>query len=167
MKQGAGETGLPGPSTPGEPRGTADIDEGRLVAALLAAAGRSGSEADACGRIHPRPGRPVEQPGRGRLQLPPSHLSGVHGRPSPDGQRLSQSAGQAGRDDPERWREVLLLAGAKVARGTPYAAWSLVTTSVRRPVEMSRPTRPPTPTGGWRCWPGNCWWRPASSGTCG
>jgi formylglycine-generating enzyme required for sulfatase activity len=42
------------------------------------------------------------------------------------------------RSEPERWREVLLLAGARVARSTPYAAWSLLSRLCPQPCDPER-----------------------------
>ncbi len=105
--------------------GTADIDEAQLVGALLAAADNPDL----------RPGRIVEYI-RDRAGLPINRGERVYGFPHRTFQeylaaryltenRFPTELVRLVRGEPERWREVLLLAGAKVARGAPFAAWSL------------------------------------------
>lgn len=106
--------------------GSADIEEGTLVAALLQASGDPDLKA----------GRVVEYI-RDRAGLLTNRGEGVYGFPHRTFQEYlaARYLTRTGfpklvvehvRLEPERWREVLLLAGAKVARGTPFAAWSLV-----------------------------------------
>jgi formylglycine-generating enzyme required for sulfatase activity len=109
-----------------EPTGAADIEERQLVSALLWAS----NDLDA------RPARAVEYI-RDRAGLLTNKGEGVYSFPHRVFQEYLAARHltetkfpgllvQLVRSDAERWREVLLLAGAKVARGTPYAAWTLV-----------------------------------------
>jgi formylglycine-generating enzyme required for sulfatase activity len=106
--------------------GVADIDESDLVEALL----RATDDPDI------RPARVVEYV-RDRAGLLANHGEGVYSFPHRTFQEYLAARHltatnfpsllvQLVREEPERWREVLLLAAAKVARGTPYAAWTLV-----------------------------------------
>lgn len=107
--------------------GTADIAEGALVVALRHAAQDPDLKQER-----------VIQYMRDRAGLLTNRGEGIYSFPHRTFQEylaaryLTENGFPNGlvklvRTDPERWREVLLLAGAKVARGTPYAAWSLVT----------------------------------------
>ena len=109
-----------------EPQGVADIEQDQLVAALLTAADDP----------ELKPARVVEYI-RDRAGLLTNKGEGVFSFPHRTFQEymaaryLTETSFPSllvklVKEDPERWREVLLLAGAKVARGTPYAAWSLV-----------------------------------------
>ena len=102
----------------------ADIPEEMLVAALLRVAGGSVHHAQVLEYIRDRAGLIINRgehvygfPHRTFQEyLAARHLT-VTGFPA----KLVELA----RADPERWREVLLLAGARAAR-TPFAAWALV-----------------------------------------
>ncbi len=106
--------------------GTADIEEATLVAAMLRASGDPDLRA----------GRVLEYI-RDRAGLLTNRGEGIYSFPHRTFQEylaaryltrasFPKQLVQLVRDDAERWREVCLLAGAKVARGTPFAAWSLV-----------------------------------------
>jgi formylglycine-generating enzyme required for sulfatase activity len=121
-----------------ETTGAADIAESHLVAALL----RATHDPDM------RPARVVEYV-RDRAGLLTNQGEGIYSFPHRTFQEylaarhLTDSGFpnllvQLVRDDAERWREVLLLAAAKVARGTPYAAWALVAKLCPRPCTMER-----------------------------
>ncbi len=108
-----------------DPQGAADIKEGELVAALMSAV----KDPDV------RHARVIEYI-RDRAGLLSNKGDGVYSFPHRTFQEYmaARYLTESGfpdllvklvKQDPERWREVLLLAGAKVARGTPYAAWSL------------------------------------------
>jgi formylglycine-generating enzyme required for sulfatase activity len=107
--------------------GTADIRQERLVTALLNAAP---SKAD----IKPKL---LEEYLRDRAGLLASHDEGLYQFPHRTFQeylaachltvdRFPDELSRLLRTDPSRWREVTLLAAAKVARGTPESVWSLV-----------------------------------------
>ncbi|MCB9150918.1 MAG: SUMF1/EgtB/PvdO family nonheme iron enzyme [Caldilineaceae bacterium] len=109
-----------------EATGTADINEAMLVAMLL----RATNDRDL------RPARVLEYI-RDRAGLLSHRAEGVYSFPHRTFQeylaaryltrvRFPNLLVQLVQQDAERWREVLLLAGAKVARGTPYSGWSLV-----------------------------------------
>lgn len=109
-----------------ESTGAADIEERHLVSALLWVT----NDPDV------RPARAVEYI-RDRAGLLMNKGDGIYSFPHRVFQEylaarhLTESGFpgllvQLVRTDAERWREVLLLAGAKVARGAPYAAWALV-----------------------------------------
>lgn len=106
--------------------GTADIAEGALVVALMHAAQDPDLKQER-----------VIQYMRDRAGLLTNRGEGIYSFPHRTFQEylaaryltengFPNALVKLVRTDPERWREVLLLAGAKVARGTPYAAWSLV-----------------------------------------
>jgi formylglycine-generating enzyme required for sulfatase activity len=107
-----------------EQTGAADIPEEKLVAALLRVAGSGVHHAEVLDYIRDRAGLIINRGERVygfphrtfQEYLAARHLT-VTGFPA----KLVELV----RADPERWREALLLAGARAAR-TPFAAWALV-----------------------------------------
>lgn len=121
-----------------ETTGAADIAEGQLVSALL----RATNDPDM------RPARVVEYI-RDRAGLLTNKGEGIYSFPHRTFQEYLAARHltdtsfpnllvQLVREDAERWREVLLLAAAKVARGTPYAAWTLVAKLCAQPYSAER-----------------------------
>ena len=63
--------------------------------------------------------------------------------------------------DPNRWREVTLLAAARF-KDAPSSIWELVEELCAKddaPLRDARPSRAARPSGA-PCWPGRCWLRP-------
>jgi formylglycine-generating enzyme required for sulfatase activity len=108
-----------------EQTGAADIPEEKLVAALLRVAGSGVHHAQVLEYIRDRAGLIINRgewvygfPHRTFQEYLAARYLTEHDFPD----QLVALATQ----DVERWREALLLAGAKVGRGTPFAVWSLV-----------------------------------------
>lgn len=107
--------------------GTADIPQARLIQALLAAAPLQPDH-------NPRQ---LEAHLRDRAGLLAAHGEGFYQFPHRSFQEylatchltvagFPDQLAELARAEPNRWREVALLAAAKAARGTPEAVWSLV-----------------------------------------
>ena len=128
------ELALDAHRTQAELTGTANVKEGDLVTALLRVAAPDTRQARVIEYIRDRAGLLTNR-AKGIYSFPhrtfQEYLAARHLTESSFPKRLVALV----REDVERWREVLLLAGAKVARGTPYAAWSLVSKLCPQPCD--------------------------------
>ena len=133
----------------GDEAGTADIDEKELALALWQV-GKESESKDLS--LHY-----VEEYIRDRAGLLVNHGDGVYRFPHRTFQEYLAARYLTRedfptkllnlvREEPERWREVLLLAGAKVRRGTPFALWALVARLCPTPCQESMAT-----TNDWWC----------------
>ncbi|HKH46532.1 MAG TPA: SUMF1/EgtB/PvdO family nonheme iron enzyme [Thermoanaerobaculia bacterium] len=109
----------------GDLAGTADVPEGELVLRLMRLGRKPGTNpaelveylSQRAGLLVPRGVEVYAFPHRTFQEyLAACHLT-AKGFP--------RELAELGRREPERWREVVLLAGAKAARGAPFATWSL------------------------------------------
>jgi len=109
----------------GELAGTADVAEGELVTRLMRLGRKPGTNhtelveylSQRAGLLVPHGVGVYTFPHRTFQEyLAACHLTD-HGFP--------ETLADLGRRDPDRWREVVLLAGAKAARGSSFSAWSL------------------------------------------
>lgn len=131
-------------------QGSADIPQARLVQAMLAAS--PGNPDVKVARLQEylrdRAGLLIEH-GVEQVQFPhrsfqeylaACHLTD-HGFPD--------EAARLARGDPDRWREVALLAGAKAARGSEHSAWLLAETLCVEPAPETEGAEPLPPEPAW------------------
>jgi predicted NACHT family NTPase len=122
--------------------GTADIAQEKVIAALLeASANREDVKVKRLeGYLRDHAGILAEH-GVGMYQFPhrsfQEYLAACHLTDDDFPDKLVELA----RNDPNRWREVVLLAGAKAARGSSLNAWGLAATLCpASPVDLPTPT---------------------------
>ena len=130
--------------------GSADIPQGRLIQALLAAspANPDVKVARLQEYLRDRAGILAEH-GVGLVQFPhrsfQEYLAACH--LTDDG--FPDALADLARTDPNRWREVALLAGAKAARGTEPAAWLLAETLSHEPAPAPASAEALAPAAAW------------------
>jgi formylglycine-generating enzyme required for sulfatase activity len=106
-----------------EVTGTADISEDRLVGLLLRLGG-SGNPAELVRYLRERAGILVPH-GVGVYTFPHRSFQEYLAACRLTGDRFPDEIAGLARQDPDRWREVALLAGAKAARGAGATVWQL------------------------------------------
>lgn len=103
----------------------ARIAESDVVDALLQAAGRDARPGRLADYIQNRAGLLIDQ-GNGWHSFPHRTIQEYLAACYLTRTNFPKQLATLVRAEPQRWREVLLLAGEKAGRGAPYAAWALV-----------------------------------------